>query len=103
MTTDAVVEKNTKNKTLEKIKPPSKYNVIVCNDDVTPMEFVVSMLMGIFKHDNTQAIDITLKIHNSGSAIAGVFNYEIAEQKAVDAINLARTNNFPLIIKVEPE
>jgi ATP-dependent Clp protease adaptor protein ClpS len=105
MPTDTVVDKEIKisNKKQDKLQPPSKYKVIVCNDDVTPVEFVVSMLMHVFKHDEKSALELTLKIHNSGSAVAGVFSYEVAEQKGVDATNMARANGFPLIIKVEPE
>jgi ATP-dependent Clp protease adaptor protein ClpS len=105
MPTDTVVDKEIKisNKKQDKLQPPSKYKVIVCNDDVTPVEFVVSMLMHVFKHDEKNALELTLKIHNSGSAVAGVFSFEVAEQKGVDATNMARANGFPLIIKVEPE
>jgi ATP-dependent Clp protease adaptor protein ClpS len=101
MSTDNFVAQ--KNKTTDKLKEPGKYKVIVCNDDVTPVEFVVSMLVIVFRHDEKSALELTLKIHNSGSAVAGIFNYEVAEQKALDATNLARASGYPLIIKVEPE
>ena len=101
MTTDTIVEKQIK--TTEKIKEPGKFRVIVCNDDTTPVEFVISMLIAVFKHDEKSALELTLQIHNKGSATAGIYSYEVAEQKAVDGVNLARTNGYPLIIKVEPE
>ena len=85
------------------IKPPSRYKVVVCNDDVTPMEFVIAMLMAVFKHGEESAMDLTLKIHNEGSAVAGVYSYEIAEQKGIDATVLARDNGHPLQIRVEEE
>jgi ATP-dependent Clp protease adaptor protein ClpS len=85
------------------IKPPSRYKVVVCNDDVTPMEFVIVMLMTVFKHGQEAAMDLTLKIHNEGSAVAGVYSYEIAEQKGIDATVLARDNGHPLQIRVEEE
>ena len=105
MPTDTIVEKDVKvsNKKQDKLQLPGKYKVIVCNDDVTPVEFVVSMLMHVFKHNEKEALELTLKIHNSGSAVAGIFTFEIAEQKGIDATNMARANGFPLIIKVEPE
>lgn len=105
MASDTIVEKEVKTtkKRKEKLELPKKYKVIVCNDDVTPIEFVVSMLIMIFKHNEKSALELTLKVHNNGSAVAGIFSFEIAEQKAIDATNLARTNNYPLIIKVEPE
>jgi ATP-dependent Clp protease adaptor protein ClpS len=86
-----------------RIKEPSKYRVIILNDDKTPMEFVVALLIGVFKHSEPAAIDLTMKIHNEGSAVAGTYNFEIAEQKAVDATLLARNSNHPLVIKVEEE
>ena len=84
-------------------KPPSKYKVIVCNDDVTPMEFVIVMLMTVFKHTQDSAIELTLRIHNDGSATAGVYSFEIAEQKGIDATHLARKDGHPLVIKIEEE
>lgn len=85
------------------IKEPSKYKVIILNDDKTPVDFVIALLMGVFKHDENSALKITLKIHNEGSGVAGTYNFEIAEQKAVDATMLARNNGHPLVIKVEEE
>lgn len=101
MTTDLVIENTTKS--TDKFKEPGKFKVIVCNDDYTPMEFVIVMLMKIFKHSETSATDLTMKIHNTGSAVAGVYTYEIAEQKTVDATELARYNGWPLLLKLEPE
>ena len=105
MSIDTVIEKEIKviSKNTDNLKEPGKFKVVVCNDDVTPVEFVVSMLMHVFKHDEKQALELTLKIHNNGSAVAGIFTYEIAEQKTIDGTNMARANGFPLIIKVEPE
>jgi ATP-dependent Clp protease adaptor protein ClpS len=90
-----------KNLIAHKIKEPSKYKVIFVNDDKTPMEFVVALLVSIFKHSNDSAIDITMKIHNEGSGIAGIYNFEIAEQKALDATMTSRNSGHPLVIKVE--
>jgi ATP-dependent Clp protease adaptor protein ClpS len=101
MTTDIIVDKKTK--VNNKLKEPSKYKVIVCNDDQTSMEFVVSMLMTVFKHDEKSALTLTLQIHQKGSAVAGIYGFEIAEQKGIDATNLARAHGWPLIIKIEQE
>ena len=70
---------------------------------MTPIEFVISMLIAVFRHNEKSALELTLSIHNSGSAVAGTFTFEVAEQKALDATNLARAHGYPLIIKVEPE
>lgn len=99
--TDTIVEK--KIKTTNKLKEPGKFKVIVCNDDTTPIEFVIAMLISVFRHDEGSALVLTLKIHTQGNAIAGTYSFEVAEQKAVDGTNLARAHGYPLIIKVEPE
>jgi ATP-dependent Clp protease adaptor protein ClpS len=101
MTTDTVIEKKTT--TTRKVKEPSKYKVIVCNDDVTPVEFVVAMLVSVFNHEERQAINLTLTVHNRGSAVAGIYSFEIAEQKVLDATNMAQVNGYPLVVKMEAE
>lgn len=91
----------------EKIKitatEPKRWKVIFLNDDTTPVEFVIQLLTQIFKHTETTARDITMQVHESGSGIAGVYSFEIAEAKAVEATQLARVNGFPLQIKLEEE
>ena len=91
----------------EKIKikatEPKRWKVIFLNDDSTPMEFVVAILVEIFKHSQDSAKDIMLQVHEQGSGSAGVYSFEIAEAKAVEATNLARTNGHPLQIKLEEE
>ena len=84
-------------------KEPGKYKVVVLNDDHTPMEFVVAMLVSVFRHDEKSAVNLTLKIHETGSAVVGIYAYEIAEQKVIDGTNLARRNGFPLVLKAEAE
>ncbi len=101
MTTDVVVEKSTK--TNDRLKLPKKYKVILLNDDVTPVEFVISILMSIFRHPQNVATEITLKIHNEGSGVAGIYTYEIAEQKLIESTNVARASGYPLVIKLETE
>lgn len=91
----------------EKIKinvtEPKRYKVIFLNDDKTPIEFVIELLTTVFRHTNETAKDITLKVHNDGSAVAGVYTFEIAEQKGVESTHLARQAGFPLQIKIDPE
>ena len=99
--TDAVTK--SRSTTKDKLKEPSKYKVVVLNDDYTPMEFVVEMFMVVFKHIEATAVQLTLKIHNEGSAVAGIYTYEIAEQKGIDATNLARENGYPLVVRIEAE
>jgi ATP-dependent Clp protease adaptor protein ClpS len=85
------------------VQEPRRWKVILLNDDSTPMEFVISLLIEIFKHTNETAKDIMIQVHETGSGIAGVYSFEIAEVKAVEATQQARTNGFPLQIKLEEE
>lgn len=90
-------------KTKLNIEEPGFYKVIFINDEVTPMEFVIEVLQKIFKHDLETSQKIMLTVHTEGSAIAGVYSYEIAEQKGVETTVLARNNGFPLQVKVEKQ
>ncbi|MBL0687821.1 MAG: ATP-dependent Clp protease adaptor ClpS [Sulfurospirillum sp.] len=85
---------------LKKIK---MYKVILLNDNYTSMEFVVSTLMSIFSKSEEDAYIITLRIHNSGTGLCGVFTYEIAETKIAQVLNLAKKNKFPLRAIMEEE
>lgn len=91
----------------EKIKvslqPPKMWKVVFLNDDQTPMEFVMELLTEIFKHTQSDAKNITMEIHNEGSAVAGVYTHEIAEQRGIESTHLARSNGFPLQITIEQE
>lgn len=91
----------------EKIKvvvsEPKRWKVILLNDDSTPMDFVISMLMEVFKHTSDTAKEVMLEVHQTGSGIAGIYSFEIAEAKAVETTNQARTNGHPLQIKLEEE
>ena len=99
--TDLDVKIDEKVKTI--ITEPKRYKVIFLNDDKTPIEFVMELLMSVFRHTEETAKDITLKVHNEGSAVVGIYSFEIAEQKGVEATHLARQAGFPLQIKIDPE
>jgi ATP-dependent Clp protease adaptor protein ClpS len=99
--TDLEVKIDEKVKTV--ITEPKRYKVIFLNDDKTPIEFVIELLKTVFRHTDETAKDITLKVHNEGSAVVGIYSFEIAEQKGVEATNLARQAGFPLQIKIDPE
>jgi ATP-dependent Clp protease adaptor protein ClpS len=100
-TTDLEVKIDEKVKTV--ITEPKRYKVIFLNDDKTPIEFVIELLKTVFRHTDETAKDITLKVHNEGSAVVGIYSFEIAEQKGVEATNLARQAGFPLQIKIDQE
>jgi ATP-dependent Clp protease adaptor protein ClpS len=82
---------------------PKKYKVILLNDDHTPMEFVVQLLVNLFHKSDSEAEVITIAIHHEGKGIAGIYNYEVAEQKVHEATTISRTNGFPLSLKIEEE
>ena len=84
------------------LKEPPMYKVIYINDDVTTMEFVVESLVTVFNHSPESAQEITVKVHQEGSAVVALLPYEMAEQKGVEVTQLARNNGFPLQIKLEP-
>ena len=103
MTSDTALEVEIDEKIENLLKEPSKYNVIFMNDDATPMEWVVDLLMTIFKHTQSSSVDMAMEIHTNGSGVVGTYSYEIAEQKTLEATSLSRDNGFPLQIKLEAE
>lgn len=83
------------------IRPPKKFNVILHNDDVTSMEFVIEVLMTIFGKSAEDAYRLMLRIHNMGKGIAGTYGFETANQKKYDTIVCARQCNYPLVCTIE--
>jgi len=84
-----------------KLKRPPLYRVILLNDDYTPMEFVVSVLEGVFGLDHGSAMRIMLEVHHQGKGICGVYTYEIAETKVAQVTGLAQQNQHPLLCTME--
>ena len=82
---------------------PPKYKVVFLNDEQTPIDWVIRVLVDIFKHSNETAEKITLTIHTEGSGVAGIYTYEIAEQKTIEATTASRNHGFPLQVKMEKE
>jgi ATP-dependent Clp protease adaptor protein ClpS len=85
------------------IVEPKKFKVIILNDDSTPVDFVIDVLMNIFNHNQESSESLTMKIHHEGFAVAGVYPYEIAEQKGIETTHLARQAGYPLNVKIESE
>ena len=83
-------------KRIKKIKPPKKYAVILHNDDYTPMEFVVWILMEFFHKTEEEANSIMLEVHKKGKGVAGIYDLQIAEQKISEVAESAKEHNFPL-------
>jgi ATP-dependent Clp protease adaptor protein ClpS len=85
-----------------KLKPPAMYQVLMMNDDYTPMEFVVEVLQTFFAKSDEQATQIMLAVHNKGAAICGVCSKDIAETKAAMVNDYARECQYPLLCEVVP-
>jgi len=97
---------NNGSKTTKKTKRPDsprKYKVIYHNDDYTPMEFVTWSLMEFFHKTEVDAQSLTLQVHKAGFAIAGIYDYQIAEQKIWEVLTSAKENQFPLRVTGETE
>ncbi len=86
-----------------RLKKPSMYRVLLLNDDYTPMEFVVRVLMSIFKKSQSEAEKIMLHVHQHGAGQCGVYTYEVAESKVHRVLDYARKNNHPLQCTMEAE
>jgi ATP-dependent Clp protease adaptor protein ClpS len=82
-------------------RPPSLWKVILHNDNYTPMEFVIHILMSHFNKNLVDATEITMDVHEKGRGIAGFYPQEVARQKVDDVIIEARANNFPLMVSAE--
>jgi len=93
----------TRIKPSEAVKEPPMFRVVYLNDNTTSMEFVVESLVEYFEYTPETAEQITIDIHEDGSACVAVLPYEIAEQKGVEVTVSARSQNYPLQIKLEPE
>lgn len=85
------------------LKEPPMFKVIYLNDNQTTMEFVIDTLLNFFDYNTETAVQITQDIHTDGSAVVAVLPYEIAEQKGVEVTIYARSQDFPLQVKLEPE
>ena len=93
---DTVLESKTQIKT----EKPPLYKVLLLNDDYTPMEFVIKLLVEVFHKSIEQSKKITLDIHEQGQAGVGYYNLEIADQKTTEGTVMARKAGHPLRIKV---
>lgn len=83
------------------LKEPSMYQVIMHNDDFSPMEFVVAVLEIFFNMDRTIATQIMYEVHIKGKAICGVFSKDVAETKVNQVIEYARSHEHPLLCSLE--
>jgi len=85
------------------LREPRRYKVLIYNDDFTPMEFVVKILVEIFFKSNTEAEALMLQVHHSDKAVVGIYSYDVALSKVSKATNISREAGHPLRLSVEPE
>ena len=85
------------------LKKPRKFKVLLLNDDYTPMEFVVRVLMKFFQMDELRATQVMLEVHTKGQGICGVFTRDIAETKVAQAMLYAQNCQHPLLCQMEPD
>ena len=87
--------------TKPKLKEPSLYNIILHNDDYTPMEFVIAVLESFFHLERTLATRLMYEVHTTGKAICGIFSKDVALTKADQVTDYARMHDHPLLCSVE--
>lgn len=95
------IEELTKDET--EFDEPILYRVVMLNDDYTPMDFVVNILMEIFHKSYDDAVDIMMTIHKQNRSICGVYPFDIAEAKTVQVKKIARERSYPLRAIVEED
>jgi ATP-dependent Clp protease adaptor protein ClpS len=84
-----------------RLKRPPLFQVVLLNDDFTPMEFVVDVLERIFSLDRVTATRVMLEVHTRGKGVCGVFTQEIAETKVAQVMTYARQHQHPLLCTME--
>jgi len=95
------IERGVATKVRPKTKKPSMWRVLLMNDDYTPMEFVVSILIGIFNKSPEDATQIMLNVHQSGIGTCGVYTFEVAETKVAQVMDAAKRAQHPLQCTLE--
>jgi ATP-dependent Clp protease adaptor protein ClpS len=87
--------------TVTKLKVPSLYKVVILNDDFTPMDFVIQVLMEIFSKSHAEAHKLCMDVHHQGRGICGTYSKEVAEQKVYETNTVAKSYKHPLKAIVE--
>jgi len=83
------------------LKKPELYQVVLLNDDFTPMDFVVEVLSQFFGLGREQAMQIMFQVHGQGKGICGIFPYDVAETKVALVTDYARLHEYPLLCDLE--
>lgn len=93
----------TQENTKTRVRMPRPYHVIMHNDDVTTMEFVVEMLQQVFHKEEAEAVRLMYAVHRRGKAVVGSYSYDIAMTKAQAGMSMARAQGFPFRLTVESD
>ncbi len=104
MKTDVIERKESKLRIQEvkpELKQPPMYQVVMHNDDFTPMEFVVAVLETFFCMDRAQATQVMYQVHMAGKAVCGMFSKDVAETKTDQVTTYARQHEHPLLCSIE--
>lgn len=101
MDTQKEFEAQNSDSTLLESYEVKRMRVVLLNDDYTTQEFVIALLQAVFEKDFESAINLMLQIHHNGRGVAGIYPYDIAELKAQEAKDLARSEGFPLRVILE--
>lgn len=96
-------ETATETRKKEALKKPPQYRVLFHNDNYTTMDFVVFILRTVFMKSESDSVAIMLSVHQNGFGVAGVYTRDVAETKINKTHQLARENEFPLKLTMEPE
>jgi ATP-dependent Clp protease adaptor protein ClpS len=84
-----------------KLKKPALYRVVLLNDDYTPMEFVIDILMMFFSMNQEKSTQVMLAVHTQGKGVCGTYSRDVADTKAAQVNQFARDNKHPLLCEVE--
>ncbi|MBD1388538.1 ATP-dependent Clp protease adapter ClpS [Neiella sp. HB171785] len=99
--TDLAHEDVVESKPELQVREPKLYQVLLNNDDYTPMDFVIDVLQRFFAHSPERATQIMLEVHNEGRGICGVYTRDVAETKVVQVNQYSRENEHPLLCSME--
>lgn len=95
------IKGDTRQQTKSKVREPKRYRVIMHNDDYTPMDFVVQVLMEIFNKGKQEAVMLMMTVHKGGKAVVGTYSYDIAMTKIRIVTALAEEEGYPFRLSAE--
>ncbi|MCK4981581.1 MAG: ATP-dependent Clp protease adapter ClpS [Victivallaceae bacterium] len=97
------VKKTVLQENYQELQEPSKYKVLLLNDDYTTMDFVVMVMMVVFRKSLEESQKVMINIHKNGKGLCGIYAFEVAETKAAQVAAMAEQHKFPLKCSLEEE